>query len=284
MPAPTSLGMRDFIKAISPAWKQAGIWEKFDYSLMLAADAVLDHLTKGLAARFPTKTKTVDSLAFIGDDLEIPRGPNEPASSYAIRLRRAYDDWRRAGSDRSIISQVLGFLTPAQPRVLMVSAKSAWNYVPAGSDPTTIPTHAPAVAGIAPPANWDWDSVSRGVYSLVGAWLHRSWLIVDSTGWVTATRTWGDAVATWGDPRYSWGLDCPSSTIDGLRSISKTWKSQHTWLQWIIVCVDSTEFIPTDAPGSPSLPDGTWGYWSKIVGGTRVASRSPKGRYCDGTH
>ena len=275
----SAFGLRDMIRAVSPPWLAGGIAEKLLYSFALVFDVQLDKANQAMVANIATRTKTADSLPLIGADKLIPRGLVEAAADYATRLKRAYDDWYYAGSPRAIINQILGFVSPALPRILFVNNASAWDYVPVNTAIGALPTHLPSAAAVAPTANWNWDG-ALGSYTSAMFW--RVWAIVDKTGWVTATRTWGDAVATWGDVRYSWGLDTPATTITSLRPIIGLWKSQHSWVRWIIVCVDSTEFIPTAAPGDGSLPDGNWGYWSKIVGNTRVASRSVKGRYCDG--
>jgi hypothetical protein len=271
------MGLRDTIKKISPTSLQGGTAEKLLYSMGLVGDVLLEKVNEGVLARIPTRTKTVTSLPFIGADREIPQGLSESSPSYAIRLKRAFDDWYYAGSARSILSQILGYLSSATPRVLAVNNTSAWDYIPQDST-SLIPTHLPSTFGVAPTANWDWDSALG--YTSAMWW--RTWIIIDSTGWVASTRTWTDGVKPWGDPGYSWGLDCSSSVISSIRSLVGQWKSQHAWVRWLIICFDPTEFDPTTAPGDPSLPDGTWGYWSKIVGGTRVAARSSNARYCDG--
>ncbi|GAC1536280.1 MAG: hypothetical protein NVS3B10_00020 [Polyangiales bacterium] len=276
----SSHGLRDVIKAISPSWLRNTIGEKYLYAPALIVDAMLERVNEGVLARFPTRTKTTSSLPYIGADLSIPQGLAEGAASYAQRLKRALDDWFYAGSARAVIAQALGYLSPVAPRVLVVNNASAWDYVPAGGLPTTLPTHVPSAAAVAPTANWNWDQAFYGS-AISLSYLFRVWLILDGSTWATSTRTWASGW-TWGSKTCSWGFDQPPSTFAALRAIVKLWKAQHASIPWIVITLDSSKFIPTDAPGAATLPDGNWRNWSKIVGTTRVAARFSTARYMDG--
>lgn len=89
---------------------------------------------------------------------------------------------------------------------------------------------------------------------------------------------WGAPHATWGDMTRSWGLNCPQTTIDGIRSLLRLWKSANAYYQNIIVCfggaggATGAEFSPYSTPGSGN-PDGTWGQLSRLVGGVMTQSR-----------
>jgi hypothetical protein len=273
-------GARDIIKEISPAFARVGIFEKLLYSYTVIMDAVLDHANAGVAARFPTRTKTTTSLPYIGSDLNIPQGVVEASSSYAQRLKRAIDDWRRAGSNRSIISQVLGYLSPAAPRVQCVNNFSAWDTVPTGSDPTTVPTHTPAVYAVAPTQNWTWDDTAMAPYAQPMWW--RWWLIIDAGTWAQAPTTYAGG-RSWGDANpFSWGSLTPSTWFDSIRAIARLWKAKHGSLWWIIIARNGTDFVATDAPGAATLPDGGYRTWSKVVGNTRVPARTLSAMYVDG--
>lgn len=274
-------GLRDKIFAFMPPWARTGIFEKLDYSLTLIQDAMVQRLDEGVHASKPTYQKTDTALPQTGIDVGIGQGFFEPASSYAVRLKRAIDDWRRAGSNRAVISQILGFLTPSKPRAQMVSNNSAWDTVPAGSDPTTVPTHAPATASITPPSNWTWDTVFFGA-TLYATYWFRSWAIVDATGWASAPATYAGG-KKYSDPNpFSWGSATRSEWFSSLRAIVGVWKGQHTVVPWIVVPFDSTKFVATDAPGSANNPDGNYHFWSKIVGTTRVPARTLNAMYIDG--
>lgn len=282
-------GLRDIVTSLSPSWKANGFFEKFDYSLISIGDILIEKVSQAIASRIPTRTQTTTSLPYIGADRLIPQGLVESTSAYALRLQRAYDDWRKAGMARAVMSQLLGYLTPYNQRIVAVSQKSVWDYFPNGSSPSSTPSHVPSTAATSPTANWDWDSVSDPNKV---SWWWRVWLILDADPlyptWVTTEGTWGDG-DLWGDSTKSWGLSVPSTVISSIRAIVKLWKPKAAWVRWIIVSFDSTLFGPTDAPGAATLPDGKWGPWSKITTNAttgrleRSESRKSTARFCDGT-
>jgi hypothetical protein len=71
-----------------------------------------------------------------------------------------------------------------------------------------------------------------------------------------------------------------------IRSQVAKWKADGCSVPFIIIAFDPTWFVPTLPPGSPLLPDGTWGNWSKVVlvGGvrTRVQARTETAIYITG--
>lgn len=290
------MGIRDVVYNISPPWLQRGqgvhapasqrVAASLLYSLSAVIDTCLEKIDQAVHSWMPTRTKTPTSLPYIGQDRRILQGPSESNTAYGIRLQRAFDSWRFAGMPRGKLEQLLGYVSPATPRMLQVSTTTEpvsntpaaeWYYYAAGADPDDPPTHLYAF-----PNNWDWDSLSDPAYA--GRWW-RIWPILDRTGWVTATKKWGDAGLKWGSTSFSWGFDSPRSVFSAMRLfIVKLWKGSHAHVLWIIVRTDmlNDHFIPTDAPGSASLPDGRWGRWSKVVNGVRVAARSSGARYIDG--
>ena len=276
------MSLRQIIKDISPAWKRTGIFEKFDYACQFAADMLVDKLNQAILARLPTHTRTPTSLALIGADRDIPRGYNEATSSYAIRLKRAFDEWFFAGSACGVMTQVLGYLSPVTPKILTVNRYSAWDYYAANTVIPSVPVHVPTAYATYPVMNWNWDAVVRN-----GSWWlpYRWWqvfLIVDATGWCTAEDVWG--VDVWG-PNGAWGVNVESTVIDSIRMIIGQWKSGVC--NWFIIALSQLP-NPVAAAGDATLPDGNYGAWGKnsYDAGTglttRVAARNPNHRYCSG--
>jgi hypothetical protein len=141
----------------------------------------------------------------------------------------------------------------------------------------------------------------------------RSWVIIQSSGaqapWAAPTKTWasggtftltvvsdttygtkyanGGSAASpsstsfyWGDGVTCWGWAGTAQQALQLTALAKAWKSGGTWVPWIIVCYDATWFQPTSSNPGTDSPNGTWGYYGKIVSdatyGTKyVASRPP---------
>lgn len=269
-------GLRDAIKTASPPWLQTGIGEKFLYMLGLSMDALLEKMNQASKAHMPGQGTTT-ALPYIGADRLIPQGILEPNASYTVRLQQAFDSWAHAGSNRGVLSQILGYLTPLTPMVRAVADfrlvggtnKSKWDTYLAGTSIATQPPPQTALVG-----NWNWDNASM-------PW--RFWIILFSVApnaFSSTEGTWGDG-DVWGNATKSWGLSVPASEIASIRSILRTFKSEQ-WCQWLIVSFDATLFDPGAASDDVHNPAGTWKYWGKNVGGVWVASRPANARYCDG--
>lgn len=274
------MGLRDFLAAISPPWLRHGtgvldpdqrVGPSLVYVFGLLLDLVVDKANQAILAWMPTKSETETSLVFIGDDRRIPQGPNESTDAYRIRLQRAFDSWRFAGMARGKLGQILGFVSPATPRILQVSQASDWYYYAAADDPSSAPTfYRPS------PANWDWDSVSDPHH--VTRWW-RVWLILDATGWTVA----GGVTTTFG-AGSPYGLSVSAGFLEELRQIVALWKRAGCVVLWIMVRTTggNPTFDPGAALGSGALPDGNWGRWSKIVAGKRVRARATGVFYING--
>ncbi len=89
---------------------------------------------------------------------------------------------------------------------------------------------------------------------------------------------WDAPGATWDDPSRSWGLNVPSTTIDGIRSLLRLWKSAGSYYRNIILCFGGAdgeateEFSPYSTMGAGN-PDGTWGPLSANIGGVMKQTR-----------
>jgi hypothetical protein len=284
-------GMRDRIKALSPSWLQDGTSERLMFNYGFALDAVLEKLTQGVLARFPTRAQP-DANTATGADRLTQQGITESASSFARRLQRAIDAARFTGSSRGVLSQVLGYLLAMTPAVRTVSSSydrsaspatrisTTWDSYPVGRSPDAEPVHLLVTTAA---GNWDWDSLSQ-VSGSYGWW--GSFLILDTefpNNWArAATWRWGDLGLTWGTIPGSWGLDVEPGVVEAIRQIVTVQKGGHTWLREIIVSLDPTLFDSSQPAGGGVNPDGHFGRWSKIVGGVVVPARFANARYCGG--
>lgn len=275
-------GLRDNIKAISPPWLQDGYAEKKLYVAGLMNDLVLEKWSQGVQARRSTDCDPT-ALPLIGDDRVMPQGPNEPVANYRLRLQRAFETWKIAGSARSIMGQVLAYVLPSTPMVRVVknaliglfSQRNIWDTYVAGSDPTQPPAHQLT------DYHFDWDGLTRAA-----AVRWRVWLIIYSLAgspWPTE-GTWGDG-DLWGDFSKSWGIGTPATTFDAIRALLKQWRSAGSWFipaGGIIVAFNGSEFDPDHTSGGGVNPDGTWLHFGKDVAGTYVPARFDDARYVDG--
>ena len=280
------MGIRDLVKAISPPWlvgpgtpstplpAGAGIAERFMYAIGIQSDFLIYKVQEAIKLRFPGYLNA-SSLAQIGDDRVILRGYLETDASYATRLRAWLDTWRHAGAARGVLQAVASYL-PNMPGVRSVlegaAGYSVWDVLAPGQDPSTAPTTYHIN-----PANWYWDSLG---------WIKRRWLIIDSTGWIAPAPAYADPGATWGATAYSWGLYAPAERAETLRQLVRTWKGGGTRYPWIIVALDASLFDYNANYPDPTLPDPSFGTWSKIdtsgARPARVSSRFIDGRYISG--
>jgi hypothetical protein len=172
-------------------------------------------------------------------------------------------------------------LTSAVPAATYPPARlsSQWDSYPAGRPRLEEPQHLYALAGGA--GDWEWDDASAvtGTYGWWGAFL----IIysVAPNAWTGRSALWGSG-ALWGNGN-AWGLNQSNGTALGLVAIARQWKNGNTWIRYLIVCFDSTLFDPTKSADGTHNPDGTFGRWSKIVGGARVRSRFAGAVYGGGT-
>lgn len=264
-----TLQIRDTIASYMPSWLQARVPEglvnafKYFYACAMLCDLGIEYCYQGLQAQYPT-VATPTALPYIGRDRVLPRGILESDESYALRLQRWRTYWRGAGKAYSLMRQIQAFLTPSKPRIRIVNESGTWRTLNPDGTTEVVETYGAV--------NWDWDSQDLP---------SRFWIIIysDAGPW-NPDGTWGDG-KKWNDGR-TWGTTAVFEQIDALRAIVREFKSAGDLCQNIIVAFDPTSFNPLAAPGSPGMPDGTWGHWSKVSGGVHVPARLATARYFDG--
>lgn len=90
---------------------------------------------------------------------------------------------------------------------------------------------------------------------------------------------WGAPGAKWGDTSRSLGLANPPGIMAGIKSILSQWQSAHSfYVETLIVFSGGTGVAGLDISPfsgiSSGNPDGHWGSFSRIVGGTSIAARA----------
>lgn len=90
-------------------------------------DAHAGRLVEAVQLRFPRALEPT-SLPYIGRDRRIRRGPAEPASSYARRLLRWWDDHRIRGNPHALLGQMHAYLLDAVPGAIDVIYQSGTRY------------------------------------------------------------------------------------------------------------------------------------------------------------
>ena len=261
---------RDAILRIAPPWLRKPNGARFLFNLGLHVDAVAEQARLGVRARMPGFTSIAGALPARGSDVSISRGWMESEDSYVARLQRAWDDWGLAGSPVAVAQQLLGYLSPTIPLIRIVTngfqADGTWitDWITlAGS---SVSYHR------ASPSNWNWDgSTDRPA---------RFWVIAYCIPSVWQSIVWGPGRA-WGTAGQSWGSTADVAQIGDMKRIISQWKAAGSAGAWMLLSGDDALFDPTAAPGAASMPDGTWGNWSRNVAGVQVPSRAGNVLYCD---
>jgi hypothetical protein len=248
---------RDTLKKDLPWWlsdrhlssgKSAGY--RFLYILVAMLDIIAEWIVQGLQAPWPG-IGTPSALPYIGRSRGFVRGVSDTDASFSARLLAWLDKWSNAGTQRQLAIELHEYLG-GNPRVRIVNRAGSWVTVAADG---TIATNT----GV----SLNWDSISNPERS--GYWSDM-WIIVYPTPWVVRPLTIGDLT---GDDGYGLGHMAPRSQIDATKGLLAQWKSAHTRIRAVIWTSDSTLFDPATPA---SLPDGTWGQWSQIIGGVSQPS------------
>lgn len=281
----TGGGLRDMMRILAHRPFQEEIAQRFLWLFGLGPDGVLEKSNQGLRNRRILQA-TTGGLARLGEERGIVHGLTESDASYAARVQRAIDDWQRAGSAWSIMSQLLGYVTPSKPPADIVSTlyssagvaqSSQWDSFEVNADPTRAPVHTLDATG-----NFDWDSASP----TTGSWQWwRIYVVLDAVtphNWINAEGLWGSG-GLWGDGG-AWGVDA-ANNLTGLsiRLIVNQWRPKAVAAHWIIISFNDTLFDATQPAGGGVNPDGNFGRWSKLSGGVYVRSRFSDARYFTGS-
>jgi hypothetical protein len=258
-------GLRDLLKSIVPNWlsDRAGLNSGFKvlYTIALMGDCMIEAGLEGVRASWPGKG-TPTALPLIGQSRGIAQGEAESIASYAKRLRAWLQTWDNAGSSEVLAQSIQSYLGN-NPLVRIVDRSGNW--VTANTDGTT--TFVPAGTAA---WTWNWDGTSNPERA---GWWSDLWIIVYPTEWAITGATLSSLVGIWGTSTgVGTGHAVPRTAVDAILGLVQTWKGAHTWVEAIVWSYDAALFDP--ASSNAGNPDGNWGYWSKISGNTRVASRT----------
>lgn len=294
---PTTTTFVDEGQAISPTWLRAHWSSRVEYSLQVSFDALSDAAGYAIRAGLPSLAP-VDALPWLAQDRQLQQGPGETNAAFVSRLQQWMDIWRHAGTSTGLMLALRSAVAPSTPEMACVSSSgaiSSWDTYanglvpfPASASEPDPPAHQAIL-----PNNWLWDSVSQPFYAPWMWW--RKWIIIWSIGgspWPAPSATWatggslslsvvangtygqvyvnGGTPSTpgtgfvWGDGTC-WGWAGTAAQAQALTNLARQWKSAGCWIPWILVTYEATMFDLLQSFGSSKLPDGTWGYWSKVA-------------------
>lgn len=165
-----SAQQRETVRRLSPPWLAGGFGERFLYAIGLASDVLLEKMDEAMKAHLPTYADP-SALPAIGADRVMAQGVSELATSFAQRLKRAFDAWQRAGSSLAVLDQTVPYLgqptqsTSMLPTGVIVGTNgttTTWQTLYANAS-----TGAPPTLYSAQSVNWNWD----GTYPWWRKWL-----------------------------------------------------------------------------------------------------------------
>jgi len=265
------LSFRETLRRYVPPWladrptsgRTAGF--RYLYGLVAILDGGMQFLVEGMQARLPGGG-TPTALPYIGRDRRIIRGPHETDADYAARLLEWLDLWRAAGNAYALAKALQAFLAPGHPRIRIVTRSGFW---------WTLDPSGELSWHLASPNNWNWDSHTHPEHA--GRWAD-FWVVVYPPHFAD-DGLWGDGTSFWGE-RKAFGQGTSLANVEAIKALVRQWKAAHSRCMALIFTYDPASFDPTSPPGSPGMPDGWWGRWSKDDGsGGRVRSRRADARY-----
>lgn len=284
MTQPVPESIRGLGDAITPSWLNGPVFKAYRYAMSVILDDMVDTSAMAVRAGIP-KYAPIDALQWLAQDRQIFQGAGEPRAAYVARLRQWLDTWRLSGNSTSVLLSILAYLTPLTPKVSVVQSGSngvtVWQTYAVGSQPFPPGSGIPTPPFLASTVNaqvsnfWSWDFVSQPFYTSWLTW--RAWIVIQSNGpqapWPAPTKTWGSF--NWGDGTcLGWAGTAQQSAQ--LTALAIFWKTSGTWVPWILVSYNSAWVDASST--SADLPDGTWGYYGKIVSDATYGTKSVSAR------
>lgn len=260
-----------------------------------------------LQVRFPSHTRE-EALPLIARDRRIQVGPHESPETIRARLRLWIDQRQLAGLPVGFLLSLQAYLAPQYPQVRLVTRRGIWYTLGEGAVGRILnlpgyallppcpyelgaswPVGAPPQSQIqrlfhtpgmwarhkAPTPNFDWDSISNPENA--DRWWH-CWAIVYPP-YYTLQQPY-DSGWNLDDALDSWGFQEPSGTFTTLKAITKEFRSSRNRVVSIIFAPSLNDFLPTNLPAAPGMPDGWWGQEVKqVVAGQWETTRREDCRY-----
>lgn len=232
---------RDTIRNLAPPWLLEQVGEGVLYAKGMVFDVLQTWLSTGIQARFPDSAPE-DALGYIGNDRQLDRGPWELASTYRVRLRKAFDHFQTWGNAETMIRQLVAFFNDSgyTPAIRTVTDKAVWHEYDWGTGAVNRTKVTPS--------NWKWDA-QAGTF----AKRNRGWVIIDSTAGPWARVKWGGYGVKWGMRNRPWGSNATKQEVQSIRNLIRKWKPAHINCLYVLVVFDPSLFERTDtAPPNPN--------------------------------
>lgn len=256
----TAITARDTIRRIMPRWLQRGRAEALTYAIAVHLDLLIDMASDAVKRRFPGYNGDYDSLALIGQERRIRRGPNEANAIYAARLEVWLDAHRTRGGPYALLDQ-LGAYYAAAPFAIDLVYRVGTRFLrdALGSITRDAITWNPdnTTATWDDPGSWD---------DALGAWDFDSpqwpwwWLFYRWPSTITSDGTWADA-GSWSDGGV-WDTTLTLDEVASIRGVPADFNAAHT--QGTIVLLGPTGEL-WDYPPGVWNDAGVWGDGSDVA-------------------
>lgn len=263
---------RQVVKWLGPGWltkdqiaNANGELQECDsralWTLATLFDALVSRVKYGILARSPSPDMPPDAAVVLAQDWRVLRGFGESDADLIARLQRTPQHWQTWGLAWPMLEQLRGFIGDGLDVVSIVTGRADYKTI-----------YGDGERRIDRATAWDWDGE-------MGPQWARFWIVIFSQfGPYGPEGTFGDG-SLFGDGGAI-GLDCSPAEVQQLRLLVAQWKHAGSANNCIIVTFDDLAFLPASA----SLPNGTWGNYSKLVGGVYVAARNASARYIQGSY
>lgn len=266
-----ALTFRQVVRWLGPGWLTKdqiadgnGDLHECDSRVLWTIASLFDALTMrakfGILARSPSPDMPPDAATALAQDWRVLRGFGESDAELIERLQRTPGHWQTWGLAWPMLEQLRGYIGSGVDTVSIVTGRGDFKTV-FGDDQRRIDRAT----------DWNWDGDTASKWS-------RFWVVIFSElGPYSPEGTFGDG-SLFGDGKTI-GIDSTPAEIQQLRLLVAQWKHAGSVNDHVIVTFDDLGFFPL----SPTLPDGTWGDYSKLVGGVYVPARNTAARYIQGS-
>lgn len=216
--------------AYCPRWLKRTVGYRLMWVIGVHIDVCADYIYAAVRKRF-LEPDSFDALPLHGEMRKIPRGPYEPAETYAARLPDWYDAHKHRASAFGLLEQLALYFVPAGYEIEL-RYPSGMSYT-LGVDGSITWALGPADAGADQWAQWT--------------------LIIHWASSFAETGVWSDP-GVWDDGGI-WDSELPATDAAAIRTVPEAWNAAHAQ-GTIIVMSPGAELW--DSPAGIWDDGGTW--------------------------
>jgi len=199
---------RDRMRESVPTWLRSGVAEKLLYAIGVQVDALTDAASAAVKLRMPGVYSS-ESLALLGRERRIRRGPRESSDNYAERLDRWLIDHQTRGGPYALLNQLHAFYSPNNFQIRLVYRSGrCFDMAADGTITRSRVTWSPDNQ----PEKWA-----------------RWWLIYSWPTTFRAVRTFGEPGLKFDDGSTTYGSGLSSRVIYTLRVVPQDWNAAHAF-------------------------------------------------------